>query len=122
MLTSTATATPTATPTTTLTVTTSLAFGNVAVGQTATKTLTVHNTGATNSLIISSAISSDPEFSVSSSGTCGAIPVTLAPKASCKLAVAFTPECGRNAQRNSDAKRQLLEQPSERGAQGHWHR
>ncbi len=63
----------------------------MAVGQTATKTLTVHNTGAANPLIISSAISSDPEFSASSSGTCGAIPVTLAPTASCTLAVAFTP-------------------------------
>jgi hypothetical protein len=72
-------------------VTAALAFGNVPVGQTATKTVTVHNTGATNSLIISNAISSDPEFSASSSGTCGAIPITLAPTASCTLAVAYTP-------------------------------
>jgi len=89
--TNTATATPTATPTTTLTVTAALVFGNVPVGQTATKTLTVHNTGAVNSLIISSAISSDPEFLASSSGTCGTIPVTVAPKTTCTLAVAFTP-------------------------------
>jgi hypothetical protein len=72
-------------------VTASLAFGKVTVGQNATKTLTVHNTGAANSLIISSAISSDPEFSAGSSGTCGAVPVTLAPKQSCTLAVTFTP-------------------------------
>ena len=89
--TSTATATPTATPTTTMTVTASLAFGNVAVGQTSTKTLTIKNTGATYSLIVSSAISSDPEFAVNGTGTCGPIPVTVAPKTSCTLAVAFTP-------------------------------
>ena len=74
-----------------MTVTSSISFGKVAVGQTATRTLTVHNTGAANPLIISSAFSSDPEFSAGSSGTCGAIPVTLAPKTSCTLAVAFTP-------------------------------
>ena len=71
--------------------TASLVFGNTAVGQTATKMLTVHNTGPANSLIISSAISSDPEFSASSGGTCGAIPLTVAPKTTCTLAVAFTP-------------------------------
>ena len=47
--------TPTATPTTSMTVTASLPFGNVADGQTVTKNLTVHNTGKTNSLVISSA-------------------------------------------------------------------
>ena len=74
-----------------MTVTASLAFGNVAVGQTSTKTLTIKNTGATYSLIVSSAISSDPEFAVNGTGTCGPIPVTVAPKTSCTLAVAFTP-------------------------------
>jgi hypothetical protein len=72
--------------------TSSLVFGNVAVGQTAMKDLTVKNLGAINTLVISNAISTDPaEFAVSSIGTCGALPVTLAPKTSCTLAVAFMP-------------------------------
>jgi len=88
-----ATATPTATPTTTASVTASLAFGNVALGQTLTKNLTVDNTGATHSLIIGSATSSDPaEFALSGTGTCGAIPITVAPKTTCTLGIAFTPK------------------------------
>jgi hypothetical protein len=88
----TATATPTSTPTTSMTVTASLAFGNVPVGQTATKNLTVKNTGSTNPLIISNAISSDPaESTLSGTGTCGAIPITLAPKTNCTLGVSFAP-------------------------------
>ncbi len=87
-----ATATPTAIPTTTVSVTASLAFGNVALGQTLTKNLTVDNTGATHSLIIASATSSDPaEYTLSGTGTCGVIPITVAPKATCTLGVAFTP-------------------------------
>jgi hypothetical protein len=89
--TQTATATPTATPTTSMTVTASLAFGNVAVGQTLTKTATVHNTGTTHSLVISRATSADSEYILSGTGTCGAIPVTLAHGTSCTLGVAFTP-------------------------------
>jgi trimeric autotransporter adhesin len=70
----------------------SLDFGNVAVGQSVAKDLTVRNTGKTNPLIISTATASDPaEFVLTGAGTCGAIPVTLAPKTSCTLAVAFTP-------------------------------
>ena len=89
----TATATPTAAPTTSMTVTASLAFGNVAVDQTVVKNLTVHNTGKTNSLIISSAKSSGPlVYALSGTGTCGAIPVTVAPTASCTLGVGFTPD------------------------------
>jgi alpha-L-arabinofuranosidase len=88
----TATATPTATPTTAMTLTASLAFGNVALGQTATKNLTVHNTGTAHPLVISSATSSDPaEYALSRTGTCGAIPITVAPKTTCTLGVAFTP-------------------------------
>lgn len=87
-----ATATPTATPTTTVSVTTSIAFGNVALGQTLTKNLTVDNTGATHSLIIASATSSDAaEYALSGTGTCGAIPIIVAPKTTCTLGVAFTP-------------------------------
>jgi alpha-N-arabinofuranosidase len=87
-----ATATPTATPTTTVSVTASLAFGNVALGQTPTKNLTVDNTGAIHSLVIGSATSSDPaEFTLSGTGTCGPIPITVAPKTICTLGVAFTP-------------------------------
>jgi len=74
-----------------MTVTASLAFGNVAVGQSATKTVTVHNTGRTNSLTISSAIPSDAEYALTGTGTCGAIPITLAPLTTCTLAVSFSP-------------------------------
>jgi hypothetical protein len=75
-----------------MSMTTSLAFGEVAVGQGLTKNLTVRNTGSAKPLIISNAISSDPaEFAVSGGGTCGAIPVTVAPKKSCTIGVTFTP-------------------------------
>ncbi len=75
-----------------MSVTAALAFGNVALGQSATKNLTVENTGATYSLIISSATSSDPaEYVLSGAGTCGPIPVTLAHKTTCTLPVTFTP-------------------------------
>jgi Abnormal spindle-like microcephaly-assoc'd, ASPM-SPD-2-Hydin len=75
-----------------MSLTASLAFGEVAVGQTITKTVTVDNTGKTNALVVSSATSSDPaEFALSGTGTCGAIPLTVAPETSCQLAVAFTP-------------------------------
>ena len=87
-----ATATPTAAPTTTVSVTASLAFGSLALGQTLTKNLTVDNTGAIHSLVIGSATSSDPaEFGLSGTGTCGATPITVAPKTICTLGVAFTP-------------------------------
>ena len=89
--TATATATPTATPTTSMSVTASLAFGSVAEGQTATKTATIHNTGATHPLVVSSATPSDPAYSLSGSGTCGALPITLAPRTSCTLGVTFAP-------------------------------
>ena len=75
-----------------MSVTASLAFGNVAVGQTLTKNLTVHNTGRTNPLIISGATPSDPEYALSGTGTCGPIPVTVPPLGSCTLGVSFTPE------------------------------
>ncbi len=88
----TATATPTATPTTSMTMTSSLIVGNVAVGQTGVKSLTINNTGNTNSLIVSGATMTDPaEYAVTGAGTCGVIPVTVAPKTSCTLGVAFTP-------------------------------
>ena len=90
--TATATATPTATPTTSMTVTASLAFANVAVGQTSTKTtVTVTNTGRTNPLIISAATPSDPEYAFSDTGTCGPLPVTLAHGTHCTLGVSFSP-------------------------------
>jgi alpha-L-arabinofuranosidase len=90
--TATATATPTSTPTTTMSVTASLAFGNVALGQTLAKNLTVDNTGASHSLAIGSVTSSDPaEYALSGTGTCGAIPITVAPRTTCTLGIAFTP-------------------------------
>ncbi len=85
------TATPTAAPTTSMSVTASLSFGNVTIGAAVTKTLTVHNTGTTTPLVISAATSSDSEYALSGTGTCGSIPVTVAPKLSCTLAVAFMP-------------------------------
>ncbi len=86
------TATPTSTPTTTMSVTASLAFGNVALGQTLTKTVTVDNTGTTHSLVIGSATSSDPaEYALSGTGTCGAIPITVAPRTTCTLGITFIP-------------------------------
>jgi hypothetical protein len=75
-----------------MSVTASLVFGNVAVGQTVTKTVTVTNTGKTNPLVISGVMPTDAEYALSGTGTCGAIPVTVAPKASCTLGIAFTPD------------------------------
>ena len=73
-------------------VTASLAFGNVAVGQSVAKTVTVTNTGATHPLIISSAVSSDPaEFTVTGAGTCGIAPITVAPRGNCTLGLTFAP-------------------------------
>jgi trimeric autotransporter adhesin len=70
-----------------------LEFDRVAVGQSVTKDLTIRNSGRTHPLIISSAVSSDSaEFAVTSAGTCGPIPVTLAATKSCTLAVAFSPK------------------------------
>jgi len=74
-----------------MSITASLTFGRVAVGQTVTKNVTVTNTGASNSLTISSATPSDSEYALSGTGTCGAIPITVAPKTSCTMGVAFTP-------------------------------
>ncbi len=88
--TATRTATPTATPTPVASVPASLAFGSLAVGDTVTKNLTVKNSGHAP-LVISRATPSDPEYALSGTGTCGAIPVTVAPTVSCTLGVAFTP-------------------------------
>jgi alpha-N-arabinofuranosidase len=90
--TATPTSSPTASPTTTVAVTASLAFGNVAVGQTLTKNLTVDNTGATHPLVIGSATSSDSaEYALSGTGTCGPIPITVAPSTICTLGITFVP-------------------------------
>ncbi len=88
--TATKTATATATPTPVASVPASLAFGSEPVGDNVTKTITVRNTGHAP-LVISSVIPSDPEYALSGTGTCGAIPVTVAADASCTLGVAFTP-------------------------------
>jgi len=88
--TATRTATPTATPTPVASVPASLAFGNEPVGDTITKNVTVKNTGHAP-LVISDATPSDSEYALSVTGTCGAIPVTVAPQTSCTLGVAFTP-------------------------------
>jgi hypothetical protein len=75
-----------------MSVTASLAFGNVAVGQNLTRTVTVYNTGATHPLVVSSAIPSDSEYALSGTSTCGAIPITIAPKTNCTMGVSFTPD------------------------------
>jgi Cep192 domain 4 len=75
-----------------MSVTRQLAFGKVAVDRTRTKNLKIRNTGRNTPLIISSAISSDPEYALTGAGTCGAVPVTVAPKRSCEMGVAFTPD------------------------------
>ncbi len=74
-----------------MSVTSSLGFGNVAVGQTSAKTVTVSNKGRKHPLMVSSATMSDPEYALSGKGTCGAIPVTVAPRKSCSLGLTFTP-------------------------------
>jgi centrosomal CEP192-like protein len=53
--------------------------------------VTVFNTGATNPLVVSKATPSDAEFALSGTGTCGAIPITVAPKTNCTMGLAFTP-------------------------------
>jgi len=83
---------PTPAQTTSMSVAASLAFGDVAVGQKVTKDVTIYNTGKTNSLVISSATLSDPEYALSGTGTCLAIPVTVATETSCTLGISFTPD------------------------------
>ncbi|HUO04838.1 MAG TPA: PQQ-binding-like beta-propeller repeat protein [Candidatus Binataceae bacterium] len=96
--TTTATPTVTATPTTSVSYTTggsttSLNFPPMAVGDTATKTLTIMNTGASNPLFIIGTSTSDPEYAVASS-TCP--PTGLAPGGSCTIGVSFTPNHAAN--------------------------
>jgi hypothetical protein len=78
-------------PPTTMTVTASLVFANLAVGQTVAKNLTVTNTGKTNPLVITSVTPSDSEFAATGGGTCGGLPITVATKTSCTIAIGFTP-------------------------------
>ena len=85
------TATPTPAPPTMTVAPTSLSFGKVPISNSVTKTVTVHNTGKTTSLVISSAALSASEYALSGTGTCGGLPATVAPKSSCTLAVTFTP-------------------------------
>jgi trimeric autotransporter adhesin len=51
----------------------------------------VYNNGAIHPLVISSATPSDSEYAPSGTGTCGPIPITLAPKTNCTMGVSFTP-------------------------------
>jgi hypothetical protein len=61
-------------------VTASLAFGNIAVGQTSfAKTVTVTNTERTNPLIISAAKTSDPEYALSGLPPASGDPCALNP-------------------------------------------
>ena len=72
-------------PATTMSVPASLSFGNSPVGDAVTKTITVKNTGNTNSLYIIGVTSSDPEFAKTST-TCPA-----APGKTCTITISFTP-------------------------------
>ena len=63
-------------------------MGNSPVGNTATKNLTVKNTG-TNPLFIGNVTSNDPEFATTGATTCP--PGGLAHLASCTIAIGFTP-------------------------------
>jgi hypothetical protein len=75
---------PTATPTT------KLVFGSSLVGHTATKNITVRNTGP-NRMFIGSVISNDPgEFFAAGATTCP--PGGLAVGLTCTIAIGFTPE------------------------------
>ena len=53
--------------------------------------MTVYNTGTAHPLVISSAISSDPEYAPSGTGTCGPIPITIAPSTNCTMGIQFAP-------------------------------
>src|SRR5208282_1134067 len=76
---------------TTISVPDSLDFPSSPVGDTATRNLTVTNTGKTNPLIIGSVTSSDPaEFAVGTS-TCPSGGIGLAPGHSCTIAIGFRP-------------------------------
>lgn len=66
--------------------TTALDFGEVLVGQTATRILTVSNTGTADLTLSGIAITSGVDFSLAD--TC---PSTLAPSAACEITVSFTP-------------------------------
>src|SRR5208282_3668875 len=72
-------------PATTMSVPASLSFGNSPVGDAVTKTITVKNTGNTNSLYIIGVTSSDPEFAKTTT-TCPA-----APGKTCTITISFTP-------------------------------
>jgi|SRR5208337_311785 len=86
---------------TTISVPDSLDFPSSPVGDTATRNLTVTNTGKTNPLIIGSVTSSDPaEFAVGTS-TCPSGGIGLAPGLACTIAIGFTP-------RDLDARRATL--------------
>ena len=54
--------------------------------------MTVYNTGTAHSLVVSGATPSDSEYALSGTGTCGAIPFTVAPKTNCTMGVSFTPD------------------------------
>ena len=76
---------------TTISVPDSLDFPRSPVGDTATRNLTVTNTGKTSPLIIGSVTSSDPaEFAVGTS-TCPSGGIGLAPGLACTIAIGFTP-------------------------------
>jgi hypothetical protein len=70
----------------------SVAFGNVAQGSSATpQIITITNTSATQTLSVNSVgITGNTDFSITST-TCSSVPFTLATSGSCTVSVTFTP-------------------------------
>jgi hypothetical protein len=66
----------------------SLAFGNVAVGASATLTITLNNTGSVSAGLGSSRGGDYDHFAVANGGTCG---TSLAPSATCTKLLSFAP-------------------------------
>ncbi|MEZ2345927.1 Ig-like domain repeat protein [Terriglobus sp. RCC_193] len=74
-----------------------LDFGSIPIGLTSSaQTLQLQNAGNTPLPITSIAFS--PAFSITSNGTCGTLPFTLAAHAQCSLQLAFTPQTNGAAQ------------------------
>ncbi len=88
--TATRTATPTATPTPVASVPASLAFGNLAVGDTVTKNLAIKNSGRAAMLVNNVSSNNPTEFAVGAS-TCPSSGIGLPHNSTCTIAIGFAP-------------------------------
>ena len=68
-----------------------LDFGSVFVGTSATLLLGIGNADLMANLVIDSLQFGSPNFALAAGGSCGALPFTVAPGASCTQAVVFSP-------------------------------